>query len=218
VLLAALNCDDAEVLRFVAAARSTNTRRAYQSDVDHFLAWGGTIPADVGTIARYLARHATDLTPTTLARRLLGIRRAHLDRGFDDPTKADLVRTVLRGIRRAPLVAEELLAICESLGDSISDIRDRTLLLVGFAGAFRRSELVAVDVEDLERAAAGFVITIRTSKTDQEGRGRKVCIPCGHSPFCPLQALEQWLAVSGIATGGPTRDQARQGNSQTTLH
>jgi hypothetical protein len=69
-----IGCDDPEVLRFVAAARSTNTRRAYQSDVAHFIAWGGTIPADAQVIARYLARHASDLTPTTLARRLVGIR------------------------------------------------------------------------------------------------------------------------------------------------
>jgi integrase len=205
----ALGCDNPEVLRFVAAARSRNTRRAYQNDVDHFIAWGGTIPADAVMIARYLAQHASELTPTTLARRLVGIRRAHLDRGFNDPTKADLVRTVLRGIRRVrsqpqkrvtPLFAEELLAICEGLSDSIRDIRDRALLLVGFAGAFRRSELVAVDFEDIERTAAGVVITIRRSKTDQEGHGRKISLTYGHSALCPVHALERWLAVSGIAT------------------
>jgi hypothetical protein len=205
-LPAALSCDDAEVLRFVAAARSPNTRRAYQSDVEHFIAWGGTIPADVSMIARYLARQATDLTSTTLARRMVGIWRAHLDRGFDDPTKEDSVRTVLRGIRRvharpqnrvAPLVVEELLAICERLGDSLRDIRDRALLLVGFAGAFRRSELVAVDVEDIEKAAAGVVINIRRSKTDQECHGRKVAVQYGHSALCPVQALDRWLSVSG---------------------
>jgi len=136
---AAMGCDDPEVLRFIAAATSTNTRRAYQSDVAHFMTWGGEIPAGPGIIARYLAQHASVLTPATLARRLVGIRRAHLDRGFDDPTKADLVRTTLRSIRRvrarpqrrvAPLVAEELLAICGGLGDSVKDIRDRALLLV----------------------------------------------------------------------------------------
>jgi integrase len=215
-----IGCDDPEVLRVVAAARSKNTRRAYQSDVDHFITWGGTIPANAGMIARCLARHASDLTPATLARRIVGIRRAHLDRGLDDPAKNDLVRTVLRGIRRvharpqsrvAPLVVEELLAICEGLGDSIRDIRDRALLLVGFAGAFRRSELVAVDVENIERTAVGLVITIRRSKTDQEGRGRKVCIPCGNSPLCPLQTLKRWLAISGIKTGAIFRPVSRGG-------
>jgi hypothetical protein len=94
LLPAALGCDDPEVLRFVAAARSTNTRRAYQSDVAHFMAWGGTIPADAGVVARYLAHHASVLTPATLARRL--VRRAAAG-GFDDPTTADLVRTT-RGL------------------------------------------------------------------------------------------------------------------------
>jgi integrase len=216
----AIGCDDPEVLKFVAAARSKNTRRAYQNDVDHFIAWGGTIPANAGMIARYLARHASDLAPTTLARRMVGIRRAHLDRRFDDPTKDDLVRTVLRGIRRvharpqsrvAPLVAQELLAICESLGDPVRDIRDRALLLVGFAGAFRRSELVSVDVENIERTAVGLVITIRRGKTDQEGHGRKVTVPSGLSAICPVRALERWLAVSGIATGAIFRPVTRGG-------
>jgi hypothetical protein len=134
----------------------------------------------------------------------------------------DLVRTVLRGIRRvharpqsrvAPLVVEELLAICERLGDSLRDIRDRALLLVGFAGAFRRSELVAVDVEDIEKAAAGVVINIRRSKTDQECHGRKVAIQYGHSALCPVQALDRWLSVSGIASGEIFRPVSRGGTA-----
>ncbi len=171
-------------------------------------------------IARYLARHASGLTTATLARRLVGIRRAHLDHGFGDPTKHDLVRTVLRGIRRvrgrpqsrvAPLVADELLAICEGLGNSIRDIRDRALLLVGFAGAFRRSELVAIDFEDLEWVPADVAITIRRSKTDQEGRGRKVSIQRSHPALCPVQALERWLAGSRTATGAIFRPVSRGG-------
>jgi integrase len=216
----ALGCGDPEVLRFVAAATSPNTRRAYQSDIMHFLTWGGTIPADPGLTAQYLAYHASILTPATLARRLVGIRRAHLDRGLNDPTKADLVRTVLRGIRRvcarpqrrvAPLIAEELFAICGRLGDSVRDIRDRALLLVGFAGAFRRSELVALDFEDVEPTGSGIVVNIRRSKTDQEGQGRKIVIPIGSAQFCPVSALEQWLAVANIAEGPVFRPVSRAG-------
>jgi integrase len=217
-------CDDPEVLRFVAAATSTNTRRAYQSDLAHFIAWGGTIPADAGTVARYLAHHASMLSPATLARRLVGIRRAHLDHGFHDPTGADLVRTVLRGIRRfraqpqrrvAPLVAEELFAVCTGLGNSTRDIRDRALLLVGFAGAFRRSELVALDGEDVERSNTGMIITIRRSKTDQEGHGRIVSIARGPVGFCPVEALERWLTVAGISDGPVFRPVSKGGTAIT---
>jgi integrase len=116
----------------------------------------------------------------------------------------------LRGIRRvraqpqrrvAPLLIKELFAICSDPGDSVRDIRDRALLLVGFAGAFRRSELVAIDAEDVERSTTGMAISIRLSKTDQEGRGRRVFIPRGHGEICPVAALDRWLAVSRISRG-----------------
>jgi integrase len=216
------DCTDAEVLRFVAAATSANTRRAYQSDVAHFLRWGGTIPAAPGMVARYLAHHASVLSPATLTRRLIGIRRAHFDQGVEDPTKSDLVRTVLRGIRRvraqpqrrvAPLVADELFAICAGLGDSIRDIRDRALLLIGFAGAFRRSELVALDFEDFEPTSSGIVANIRRSKTDQEGHGRRVLI--AGAPVCPVSAFERWIAVSGIENGPIFRPVSRGGRVMT---
>jgi site-specific recombinase XerD len=85
-------------------------------------------------------------------------------------------------------------------GDDIKGLRDRALLLIGFAGAFRRTELVALNVEDLEESELGFKVTIRHSKTDQEGAGQTIAIVRG-SVACPVAALNAWLAAAGINTG-----------------
>lgn len=204
-------CTDPTVLEFIAAATASNTRRAYQSDLAHFSAWGGSIPTEPDTLAEYIAVHAKTLSVPTLARRVVAIRLAHALRGFHDPTKSELVRLTLRGVRRlhgrpqrrvAPLRVEHLSAIVSVLGGSTRDVRDRALLLIGFAGAFRRSELSAVDCNWIERTEQGIVITLPRSKTDQEGRGRSVAIPCVSGPICPVAALDEWLQASGIG-GGP---------------
>jgi hypothetical protein len=93
-------CSDPKILDFIAAATASSTRRAYHSDLTHFLAWGGDLPATAEQVARYLADHAAVLSMATLARRLAGIRAAHVARGFLDPTKSELVRLTFRGIRR----------------------------------------------------------------------------------------------------------------------
>jgi integrase len=88
------------------------------------------------------------------------------------------------------------------LPDKLIGVRDRALLLVGFAGAFRRSELVSLDVGDVEIRREGLLVTLRRSKTDQEAAGREVAIPYGSNPdTCPVRALEAWLEASGIADG-----------------
>jgi hypothetical protein len=144
----AIACTDPKVLHFIEAATASSTRRAYDSDLKHFLAWGGSLPASSDVIARYLAAHATTHAVATLARHLVAIRRAHALQGLPDPVRSELVRLTFRGIRRvhgrpqrraAAVLAEEMAAIVASLGDSLRDCRDRALLLIGFAGAFRRS-------------------------------------------------------------------------------
>src|SRR6516162_5481195 len=198
------------VLHFIEAATAPNTRRAYDSDLRHFLAWGGSLPASPDVVARYLAAHATTHAVATLARHLVAIRRAHALRGLPDPGRSELVRLTFRGIRRAhgrpqrraaALTAESIAAIVVSLGESVRDARDRALLLIGFAGAFRRSELSRIDLESIERTDPGIVITVRRSKTDQEGQARQVAIPRGRNHICPVRALEQWLELSGISEG-----------------
>ena len=156
----------------------------------------------------------------TLARRIVAIRRAHVLAGLPDPTKTELVRLTFRGIRRlhgrpqrrvAPLKIEQLAEIVSRLGSATRDLRDRALLLVGFAGAFRRSELIAVDCKWIEQREQGIVITLPRSKTDQEGRGRDVAIPRIGGPICPVAALNSWLAASGIANGPLFRPVSKAG-------
>ncbi len=213
---------DPDVLRFIEAATSANTRRAYDSDLRHFLAWGGSVPSRPGIVAEYLAAHANAFSMATLARRLVAIRRAHARRGLPDPTKSELARLTLRGVRRchgrpqqrvAPLRVEHLSAIVSALGSSTRDIRDRALLLVGFAGAFRRSELCAINCNWIERTEQGIVLTLPRSKTDQEGRGRSVAVPRVGGPICPVAALDAWLEASGIGDGPLFRPVSRAGKA-----
>jgi integrase len=207
-------------MEFVAAATASNTRRAYQNDIAHFLAWGAPIPADPGIVAKYFAAHSSMLSVATLARRVIAIRRAHALCGLPDPTKAELVRLTLRGVRRlhgrpqrrvAPLRLEHLADIVSHLGRAPRDSRDRALLLVGFAGAFRRSELTAVDSRWIERGERGIVVTLPRSKTDQEGRGRSVGIPRIGGSLCPVDALDSWLAASGNVDGPLFRSVSKAG-------
>jgi integrase len=196
--------DDAEhdlaerVRRLVQAATSENTKRAYRADLAHFLANGGALPATAADVAVYLARFGGELAIATLARRVVAIGRAHVGLGLRDPCRAELVRLTLRGIRRTygrpqrqaqALTKEQIGLIVASLGNSLRDLRDRALLLVGFYGAFRRSELTAIDCNSIARSNSGMVITIRKSKTDQEGKGRDVVIPRGGGGSCPVEAV-----------------------------
>lgn len=120
-------------------------------------------------------------------------------------------REVLKGIRRAlgvapsqkaPISPSELRAMVKTRPDTLQGLRDRALLLVGFAGAFRRSELVGLDVGDAVFGEDGLTVTLRRSKTDQEGVGRKVGVPYGSTPqSCPVRTLRRWLEGSGITEG-----------------
>jgi integrase len=208
-----------KVADYIAAALSDNSRRAYRSDLNHFLGWGGTVPATPEMVAVYLAAHAGHHAPATLARRLITISKAHTAQGLPSPTGSALVKTTLRGIRRthgaaqrqvAPAVKEDVLAMVAGLV-GVKGTRDRALLLIGFAGAFRRSELVALTVADIANAQQGLIITLLRSKTDQEGIGRKVAIPFARGAVCPVIALQKWLEVSSITEGPIFRAVNRHG-------
>jgi site-specific recombinase XerD len=219
--LAEIDQLDPSIREFVDAATAPNTRRAYENDLEHFRAWGGRIPASPQQMAKYLADHARALSTATLARRLAAIGHAHVNAGFPNPTRHDLVRITFRGIRRtcgrpqqrvAALTTEHLTAIVSSLGTSIKDVRDRALLLLGFAGGFRRSELVALDCESIEHCPSGLIVTIRWSKTDQERRGRKIAIPYSHREVCPVIALVAWTDLAKITEGPIFRPVTRKGD------
>ncbi len=203
----------------VHAALADSSRSAYQSDLNHFLAWGGSIPCASEVVANYLAAHAGLLSVATLSRRVVSIGKAHTSQILPSPSKSDLVKTVMRGIRRthgsaqrqvAPAIKEDLLAMVSKL-EGVKGVRDRALLLVGFAGAFRRCELVAISVDDVEFVVQGMLVHLRHSKTDQEGLGRKIAIPYGRGSVCAVRALQAWLEDSGITSGLIFRGVTRHG-------
>ena len=200
---------DDRVAFYADAARSSATRRAYASDMAAFSAWGGRVPASPETVASYLAA-SDSLAAATLRRRLAAIADAHQALGHPDPTKHPLVRTVFRGIRRVhgartdaatPLDIDMLARIIAALPDDLTAVRDRALLLVGFFCALRRSEIVALAVEDLDRRPDGWIVNIRRSKTDPYGRGQYAPLPAFHGPLCPTAAVADWLAIAAIAEG-----------------
>ena len=211
---------------YLAQAKADNTRRAYKADWNDFEAWCrerglSALPAAPETLAVYLTALARTRKTGTLRRRLSAISQAHRAAAQDSPTSHESVRALWAGIRRAkglaqqgkaPALVEQVRAMCESLPPDLLGTRDRALLLLGFAGALRRSELVALDVSDLQATAAGLVVTIRRSKTDQEGAGRKVGIPRGTSKqTCPVRSVGAWLQAAGIKEGALFRPISRHG-------
>jgi integrase len=194
----------------VRESLAPNTRSAYLADLAHFENWGGRIPAVPETVAAYLAAHADALSVATLNRRLAAIAKVHRSHGMANPTSSELVKSVLRGLKRVkgvaqrqakPLLKEDLILALDATGEGPRDLRDRAVLLIGFAGGFRRSELVGLTCGDVERVRQGIVLTLRRSKTDQTGEGRKIGIPLARGRWCPVGALEHWLARSGIDEG-----------------
>jgi integrase len=160
-------------------------------------------------MAAYIAARAEEQSAHTITRRVVGIGRAHGSQGFADPSKSDLVRTVLRGVRRvkglaqrqvSPLLKADVLSMVEHL-QGTKGTRDRALILLGFAAALRRSELAALAFTDLEFVREGLVVHLRRSKTDQSGEGRKIGVPWGRTSTCPVKAIEKWLEVSKIVSG-----------------
>lgn len=192
--------------KYLSQALAANTVNAYSSDLKHFRAWGGRIPATPEMVARYVADSAGKLKASTLARRLAAISSAHLALKKESPVRSDLVRRTMRGIQRvhgsatkqaAPITLNMLRAMARpqpQLGQ-LRDLRDRALLLLGFAGAFRRSELVSLRPMDLRLTRDGLVVTLRRSKTDARGQGRTIAIPKGSGMLCAIHPLLKWLHV-----------------------
>lgn len=199
-----------EVRHYVENALSDNTRRAYRSDIEHFQAWGGIIPATPEQIAAYISTYAGALSIATLQRRLVSISKVHAVQGYADPAKTVLVKMVLRGIRREhgvpqtqvlPILKEDLTVMLSHVPDTLKGARDKALLLLGFCGAFRRSELSALRCTDLEFSLQGLTVTLPRSKTDQYGQGRKVGIPKGRGRICPVASVGFWLKSALIDAG-----------------
>lgn len=206
-----------EAVHFALAAHAPATRRAYAAALRDWETWSTRharqyLPAHEHDIAEYLAATArTGIAVSTLMQRVAALAYAHRLAGLPSPTDASSVRAVVAGIRRELSVRPDRKApaTVDALSDMVAQVpedtlpgrRDRALLLFGFAGAFRRSELVAIDVEDLEETDQGVLVHVRRSKTDQEGLGREVGILRGTTRLCPVQALQDWLRTASIEAG-----------------
>ncbi len=210
------------------AARAQSTLRAYAHDWRQFHTWcerNGLNP--LPATAQAIILYGTDLIKNrgkkwnTLARCLAAVSQMHQQAGFESPTRGWAVKQFVQGLRREvgtaptrkrPVMVADLKRILAELPDSLLGKRDRALLLVGFSGAFRRSELVGLNAGDIEKTDAGLIVTIRRGKTDQEGQGRKVGIPRGSDrATCPLWALEQWCTAAQIGSGPLFRVMNRHG-------
>jgi integrase len=211
----------ADVRDFLHNSITAATKRAYAADIRRFEEWGGSIPTTPDLVASYIAELARTHKAATIARKLASLSKAHRAAGKSDPCKAEIVKATLRGITRAigtaqreakPILKEDLFQMLAQMGDRPKDRRDKALLLIGFAGAFRRSELVGLDVGDIEHARPGVVITLRKSKTDQQGRGRRIGIPYGRTIWCPVKHLAEWLDHAGTTDGPIFRSIDRHGH------
>jgi len=224
--LAAL--DLTAVGEYVEASLAPNTRRAYRSALADFRAWCDgqgveSIPASPETVAVYAAGLAdAGRSVSTITQRLAAIRWAHELAGIESPTGAKGVRATMQGIRRAlgvaprkksPATSGRIAAmVAHADGSTLKGKRDRALLLLGFALAARRSELVALDLADIEQTERGLGVTIRRSKTDQEGAGKFKGVPMGSTPeTCPVAALAEWIEAAGIDDGAVFRSVTRHG-------
>ena len=198
------------VQSYTRAARAESTRRSYANDMRHFRAHA-KFPATPEAVAEYLAKFAGVLSVATLQHRLIAIHLAHLEAKLASPVMTPVVKSTMQGIRRTFGTAQrrvkalvkddviELVLVAEKQ-KPLKAARDTALILVGFAGAFRRSELVSIRKEDITPFDHGVEIHIRRTKTQQE-KGHTVFIPCAKSSRCPVKAMERWLALSGIEQG-----------------
>ncbi len=216
----------ADVLAAVDASTASNTKAAYRSDWARFTGWAGDrgfcfLPADPLVVAHYVTEAAAEMTgvgrwryaPATLTRWVSSINQFHTAAGMDAPGRSEVVRRALSGIRRirasppvrrAPLLLEDIRTLMTCIESSagewpagVAARRDMAVLLTGFAGASRRSELVALTLADVTlHRTDGLHVRLRTSKTDQEGHGQVKALPFGRDPAtCPPCAFVRWRQI-----------------------
>ncbi|TLM76431.1 site-specific integrase [Microbulbifer harenosus] len=205
------------VQAYLNAATSDSTRKAYRSAIRQFEKWGGRLPTDSETLVHYLLSRAESLNPRTLELHLTAIGQWHRYQGIANPVLEPLVQKTMNGIRRVharpkqkakALRLEHIDAMARHLraqAESKKKYRDLALVLMGFFGAFRRGELVAIRVEDLTWEEEGLIVRLPRSKTDQTGQGLLRALPFGAKVVCPGTALRNWLDAAGIKEGSVFR-------------
>ncbi len=209
-----------ETLNNLKSSKSNNTLRAYKSDFRDFGAFCvkhgfDSLPTEPKIISLYLTHLSKSSKISTLRRRLVSISVIHRLKGHYLDTKHPIIIENLMGIRRVkgsiqkgkkPILINDLKSIINVIDDQeaeeIKKIRDKTILLVGFGGGFRRTELISIDHEDLEFVQEGVKITIKRSKTDQFGEGMIKGLPYfTNEKYCPVINLKRWIELSNIKSG-----------------
>ena len=212
-----------ETLNNLKNSKANNTIRAYKSDFKDF--WGfcaknglKSLPTEPKIVSLYMTYLSTkDAKMSTLRRRLVSIGVIHRLKGHYLDTKHPIIIENLMGIKRKkgsyqkgkkPILINHLKLIIDEIDKDTSDetgirkLRDKTIILLGFAGGFRRIELISIDYEDLEFVAEGVKIFIRKSKTDQFGEGMIKGLPYfTNQQYCPVWHLKKWLEISEIKSG-----------------
>ncbi len=201
-------------------SKANNTLRAYKSDFKDFGAFCAkhglnSLPTEPKIVSLYLTHLSKNAKISTLRRRLVSINMVHKLKGHYLDTKHPIIVENLMGIRRAigsiqkgkkPLLINYLKSIINIINEQktgeIKKLRDKSLILIGFGGGFRRTELISIDHEDLEFVPEGLKITIKRSKTDQYGEGMIKGLPYfNNETYCPIMNLKKWLEISKIKSG-----------------
>ena len=203
----------ANLQAYLNAATSDSTRRAYRSAIRQFEKWGGRLPTDADTLVQYLLSRAESLNPRTLDQHLTAIGQWHRYQGMANPALEPLLQKTMGGIRRLhgkpkqkakALRLEHIATLAQYIQrrpKSRKNDRDLALVLLAFFGAFRRSELVAIRVEDLSWEEEGLIVFLPRSKTDQTGQGLQRALPHSDTEICPTAALKRWLSAAEIEQG-----------------
>jgi len=213
-LITDLKSLEIETIKNLKNSKALNTLRAYQSDFKDFSLFclkNGfqAIPTQPKIIALYITHLSTFSKYSTLKRRLASISILHKTNGYYIDTKHPIIIENLMGIKRRngsnqkgkkPLLINDLKTLIKVINDSKEQderkIRDKALLLIGFSGGFRRSELVNIEYEDIEFVSEGVKIFVKKSKTDQSGEGMTKAIPYFENEnFCPVKALKKWMEI-----------------------
>lgn len=222
------------IATYAANSKATNTWKAYQADLRDFAVWCAahslvSLPASSETVAAYLADLAQLCKVSTIQRRLSAISQQHAAARLESPTRSAVVRLTMQGIRRThapvqgvrkvqPAVTSVIYKLVDPLGTSLIDLRDRALILLGFAGAFRRSELALLRLTDITETEDGLRVRLRQSKTDQEGEGFVKGIPYGHEyKTCPVRAWKAWKEAAGVTDGYAFRSITRHSKLGASL-
>jgi len=201
---------------YARASKAEGTLKTYATVWKAFTGWCDAhgvvaLPADPETIVAYVADQADRLRPQTVKKHLAAISQCHKMAGHPSPVQHEAVRLVMQGLRRVKGVAgspkkalrvDHVKKMIATLPEGVVGVRDKAILLLGFVGGMRRSEIVGLDVADVAYEPEGAVVTIRRSKRDQEAHGRLVAVPRGHhEATCPVRALQAWVQTPGVTDG-----------------